>query len=76
MLEPPAAVRGPYKDRFVNRQVAGVIRVSLPVRARPGMTGGNLCSAGGAGRGAAAYRQARMKVTCVTSYADSRSPRS
>jgi hypothetical protein len=30
MLEPPAAVRGPNEDRFVNGQVAGVIRVSVP----------------------------------------------
>jgi putative transposase len=30
MLEPPVAVRDPYKDRFVNGQVAGVIRVSVP----------------------------------------------
>jgi hypothetical protein len=28
----PAAVRGPYKDRFVNGQVAGVIRVFVPFR--------------------------------------------
>ncbi len=34
MLEPPAAVRGPNEDRFVNGQVAGVIRVSVPFRDR------------------------------------------
>jgi hypothetical protein len=28
------AVRGLYKDRFVNGQVAGVIRVSVPFQAR------------------------------------------
>lgn len=29
---PPSAVRGPYKDPFVNGQLAGVIRVSVPFR--------------------------------------------
>ena len=31
-IRAPEAVRGPYKDRFVNGQVAGVIRVSVPLR--------------------------------------------
>jgi hypothetical protein len=29
-------VRGPYRDRFVNGQVAGVIRVSVPFRSPSG----------------------------------------
>ncbi len=33
-------MRGPYKDPFVNGQVACVIRVSVPFRQRPGCTPG------------------------------------
>jgi hypothetical protein len=35
MFEPMRPCAGPYNDRFVNGQVAGVIRVSVPFRLWP-----------------------------------------